>query len=123
MNLIPWTTKKETGLTIKEPEQLELSTEVIDNDVVVRRSGLVEPRPKSLKIAGKVHKVDYQQLIRMVKQVTQTIGEYKDRDNPYASYVIGSLRKARADMVSDLESHFGINWEINEKTGKSVFYL
>ncbi len=59
----------------------------------------------------------------MIKQVTQTIGEYKDRDNPYSGYVIGALRKARSDMVTDLESHFNIHWEIDEHSGKSIFYM
>ena len=88
-----------------------------------RGGALVQVRSKALKIDGKVYNVDPRQLIRMIKQVTQTIGEYKSKDNPYSGYVIGALRKARSDMVSDLEHHFNILWEIDEATGRSVFYM
>jgi len=87
------------------------------------RGAVVQVREKSVKIDGKVYKIDPQHLIRMIKQVTQTIGEYKNKDNPYSAYVVGALRKARSDMVSDLEHHFKIQWEIDEGSGRSVFYM
>lgn len=107
---------KEQGLTeVKE-----------DNSVIIfqgKKQSVVQVRPKTLTVAGKKYNIDPHQLIRMIKQVTQTIGEYKDQENPYSAYVVGAMRKARSDMVSDLEHHFGIHWQIDEVTGKSVFYM
>lgn len=79
--------------------------------------------PKVVKVAGKAFNLDPSQLIRMIRNVTQTIGEYKQMDNPYSAYIVNSLRKARADMVSDLETHFHINWRIDETTGKCLFWM
>jgi hypothetical protein len=146
MGFLSWNKKKEepeaTALVpVEQGQGVERAGALVaaqeDNDIVVykaptskggitlspRRGELVQVRPKSLKIDGKVFQVDPKELIRMIKQVTQTIGEYKNRDNPYASYVIGALRKARNDMVSDLEHHFKIHWEIDEETGRSIFYV
>jgi hypothetical protein len=78
-------------------------------------------RPKSITVGGATFQVDADMLMRMVKQITQQIGEYKDMDNIYSRYVIPALRKARSDMVSDLERHFAIKWEL-DRQGQSVFY-
>lgn len=132
MNLIPFGFgDKKTA--IAKTEKTEIATTEEDGDVVVirksngisissKRNAIVQVRAKAIKIGDKVYNIDPQQLIRMIKQVTQTIGEYKNRDNPYAGYVIGALRKARSDMVSDLEHHFNIHWEIDEE-GKCVFFM
>lgn len=136
MNLVPWRNrdgeKKDAIATVPKTKELAPVESAPVDDVVIYqgnplvgrpRGEMVQVRPKALKIAGKVYNVDPRQLIRMIKQVTQTIGEYKDKENPYSGYVIGALRKARSDMVSDLESHFNIHWEIDEHTGRSVFYM
>lgn len=141
MNLIPWGSKKsvdEKALVPVEPgtgteRAGQLVAKEDDDDIVIHqgkpltnyrpKGEMVQVRAKPIKIAGKTYNIDPRQLIRMIKQVTQTIGEYKDKDNPYANYVIGALRKARSDMVSDLEQHFGINWEIDEASGRSIFYM
>jgi hypothetical protein len=78
---------------------------------------------KVITISGKEHKVDPRQLIRMIKNITQTIGEYKSQDNPYSAYVTSALRKARNDIASDLENSFSIHFSIDENTGKSQFTL
>lgn len=130
MSFLSWNKSKKSTELVPIDNQSKDQEEIVvykgnKNDITVRqdRRTMVKVRSKSVKIDGKVYEIDPKELIRMIKQVTQTIGEYKNRDNPYASYVIGALRKARNDMVSDLEHHFKINWEIDEETGKSVFYL
>jgi len=132
MNLIPWRSSEKSLALEDKSKSLVREDKKESDDVVIYkgnplagcpRGEMVQVRPKSLKIGGKVYEVDPRQLIRMIKQVTQTIGEYKDRENPYAGYVIGALRKARNDMVSDLETHFNIQWEIDEHSGRSIFYM
>lgn len=121
MKLVPWGGKKEL-----------VPIDVEGNDIVVHQGAIapvkqngavVRVRSRQLKIAGQVYTVDPQQLMRMIRQVTQTIGEYKDQDNPYAEYVVRGMRKTRSDMVSDLEHHFKIHWQIDEADGRSVFYM
>lgn len=132
MQLIPWSKKTPVVEGSGVNRATELATKEQDDEIVIYKGNpiasrpqgsVVQVRPKSLKIGGKVYNVDPHQLIRMIKQVTQTIGEYKDKDNPYAGYVVGALRKARADMVSDLEHHFNIHWQIDEASGRSIFYM
>ena len=96
------------------------------NGVALAANGvpsLIRSQKKSVSIAGQTFNTDHEALIGMIRQVTQTIGEYTEQSTLYASYMVRSLRKARADMVSDLETHFGIHWRIDEETGKSVFYI
>jgi len=90
---------------------------------LAQTNGLIVSTKKPITICGSTHRVDHESLIRMVRQVTQTIGEYNGQDTPYAAYIVGALRKARADMVSDLERYFGVHWRIDEATGKSIFYV
>jgi hypothetical protein len=80
-------------------------------------------RKKELKVCGKKFAVDPRQLIRMIKNITQTIGEYKNQENPSALYVVAALRSARANVAADLENTFNIHWQIDENTGKSIFTL
>lgn len=82
---------------------------------------VVEFPTKSIIINGEIHKVDPRQLMRLIKNVTQTIGEYKRQDNVFAAVVMGALRKARNDLVSQLESKFKISWQVDED-GQSKFY-
>jgi hypothetical protein len=81
----------------------------------------VRSEPKGIVVGGEEFATDAPTLMRMIRQVTQTIGEYKHMDNIYSRYVIPALRKARSDIVSDLERHFGIKWELNTQ-GHSVFF-
>ena len=78
---------------------------------------------KPVVVGGKKFNLDPAQLVRMIRNVTQTIGEYKHMDNPYSAYIIGSLRKARNDMANDLATNFHINWKIDEHTGKCLFWM
>ena len=127
MNLIPWRNSEKKSSTTEIAIVNETKNDEIiiypNKNAISKRSGGISVRSKSLKISGKDYDIDPHQLMRMIRQVTQTIGEYKNRDNPYASYVIGALRKARSDMVSDLEHHFHIHWEIDESNGRCTFYL
>ena len=132
--MFPWNKKESTALTTDKPsEPSELVLADKDQDVVVYQGHPIATKPhggtavqvraKPLKINGKVYDVDPKQLIRMIKQITQTIGEYKERDNVYSGYVVSALRKCRSDMISDLEQHFHIHWEIDEASGRSIFYM
>jgi len=80
----------------------------------------VRSEPREVAIDGEKFQIDAPTLMRIVRHLTQSIGEYKRRDHIYARYVIPALRKARGDVVSDLEKHFGIKWEL--KDGRSVFF-
>jgi hypothetical protein len=67
--------------------------------------------------------LDVEQLIGMIKHITQTIGEYKRTDNAMKDYVIPGLRKMRRQMVDDLECHFHVHWKIDEETGQCIFWV
>lgn len=133
MNLLPWR-KQSTELVPVEKKKTELAprkgelANVMPEDnpplaPIVVHGMTVLVRPKSVMISGKKHEIDPYQLMRMIKRVTQTIGEYNKVDGPYAAYIVTALRKARGDMVSDLEHHFRIHWQIDQNTGQSVFYM
>ncbi len=122
-DLIPTDKKNPTGLRPVQRQEI-LEGEVVHTSLVERRRGtgtVIETRAKQIKVSGAEYLIDHESLCRAIKNVTQTIGEYKQKDNAYARYVIPALRKARSDMVSDLESHFGIHWEIDEG-GRSRFF-
>ena len=102
----------------------EIQKPASEEIVVAQRTGaVVQVRSRMLTIKGKRFTVDPYQLIRIIKRVTQSIGEYRDAENPYAAYVVDGLRKARGDMVSDLENNFHIHWQIDQHTGNSVFFM
>jgi len=116
---------------IRQPEQnpQALEPQVVRGEivqtgtVVEHRTQMVEV-PAScrvIKVGGELFQIDPAQLMRMIKQITQTIGEYKAMENAYGRYIIPALRKARSDMVSDLENNFGIHWEI-DASGSSRFF-
>ena len=77
-------------------------------------------RTNTIIIGGEPFDIDPEALMRMVKQITQQIGEYKSMNNTYTRYVVPALRKARSDMISDLEHHFHIKWRL-DSNGQSVF--
>lgn len=125
--LIPWKTKKETKLVKAETNEVKELTTIVEKkttDLILKRNGsIVQVRTKELIIAGKKQKVDPHQLIRMIKRVTQNIGEYKSCEDVYSSVIVTALRKARGDLVSILETEFNIHWEINQDTGESNFFM
>ncbi len=92
------------------------------NDIVIRKgNNIVQIKAKEIVIAGEKHKVDPYQLIRMIKRVTQNIGEYKLTEDVYSAVITGALRKARGDLVGILEKDFNIHWQIGDD-GTSIFY-
>lgn len=126
MSIIPWTSKKKEATT-------EVAVKEDTKDIAIYRGNplatksqsgaLVQVRSKELMIAGKKRKVDPHQLIRIIKRVTQNIGEYKGYEDVYSAVIIGALRKARGDLVNILEDEFHIHWQISNETGESVFYM
>lgn len=83
----------------------------------------IQIRSKQVALGGRRIDVDPYQLIRVIKRVTQNIGEYKDLEDVYSTIICGALRKARGDLVNILESQFHIHWEVDATTGKSIFYM
>ena len=121
-DLIPTSKPKPTGLRPVQKQEIVKQGEIVHTSLVERRHGtVIEHRAKPIKVSDAEYLIDHESLCRAVKQITQTIGEYKRMDNAYSHYVIPAMRKARSDMVSDLESHFGIHWEIDEN-GRSRFF-
>lgn len=112
----------DTGLAVREQPANDIA--IYNGNPLSKRGGgaIVQVRSKEVMVAGKKINLDPYQLIRMIKQVTQTIGEYKGQDNPYALYVVKGMRKIRADMVSDLEHNFRIHWQVGDD-GTSVFFM
>lgn len=81
----------------------------------------VEVRSKSLMVGKEKFDVDAPTLMAMIRNVTQTIGEYKGAGNAYAKYVVPGLRRTRQQIAADLQKYFNIKWELNEQ-GESVFF-
>lgn len=111
----------------KVEEKKGLASVKKKNDIVVHKgnnigNNIVQVRSKEIVIAGEKHKVDPYQLIRMIKRVTQNIGEYKLTEDVYSAVIVGALRKARGDLVGILEKDFNIHWQIGDD-GTSVFYM
>ena len=131
--------KPSTALAVVEDQPKQTKGDLVERentDIVERRSNelqvrrgpgnggaIVQVRSREIMLAGEKRKVDPYQLIRMVKRVTQNIGEYKGQEDVYSKIVIGALRKARGDLVNSLEHNFGIHWQIDEETGQSIFYM
>lgn len=73
-------------------------------------------------VSGTKDGLDSESLMRMIREITQQIGDYKRQNSLCGNrYVIPALRKARAAMVSDLESKFRIHWKI-DNDGQCYFY-
>lgn len=89
----------------------------------VPQTAMIRVKKKEISIGKEKYSVDAYDLMRMIRQVTQTIGEYKDAEHTYSAYVTHGLRKIRNDMASDLETHFSIHFQIDQQTGKSIFFL
>lgn len=140
MSILPWGKKEEKSTSlvpteepkpkkyeIAEREGHDLEVHRPRNDIVIRHGGaggaIVQVRSREIVIAGEKRRVDPYQLIRIIKRVTQNIGEYKSAEDIYGKIIIGALRKARGDLVNILEDSFGIHWQIDERTGASVFYM
>lgn len=82
---------------------------------------VIKVKTKEIIIDKAKYQVDAHQLMRMIRYITQSIGEYKDANHVYSAFVIGALRKARSDMASVLENEFHIHWTLED--GQSIFYL
>ena len=107
-------------------EKLELSKtfDAKVSDIYVTngyKGQAIQVRGKKVNINGNERVVDPYELMGMIKNVTQTIGEYKNMNNAYGDFVIVGLRKIRRDMVSMLKSNFNIHWGLDE--GKTIFFM
>lgn len=115
---------KRTGSEIAKVVNGEIAR-TDNSDLIVRRnkSELRLDRKREISIYGQKHNVDPRALMRMIKNITQTIGEYKRSDNPLSHYAIHALRKSRSDVAADLENTFGIQMNIDKETGETIFTL
>lgn len=108
---------------LKKILEHQLSPVSSSNQIEITNEGIVLSIPsKTIKIDGNIVQVDIRELVRIIKYITQTIGEHKREGTVYAAYAIPALRKARCQAVSDLEKYFGITWKLNEKTNQSEFF-
>jgi hypothetical protein len=134
MGMLPWSkrTSEDKKVASSSLVPIERKNEVAvrqsSNDIVIHngpRTGgaIVQVRSKMMTVAGKKVNVDPYQLIRLIKRVTQNIGEYKQHEDVYGAVIIGALRKARGDLVNILEDEFHIHWQISPDTGESTFYM
>ena len=98
------------------------ATESITVTNGARGGQIVRVRAREMSICGNKRMVDPYELMRMIKNVTQTIGEYKDSDNAFGDFVVTAMRKARQDMVSRLSETFHIHWGIDDN-GKTYFFM
>jgi hypothetical protein len=118
------TVQKEEHLPTVKKETLPVKTDDFSTDVVIHqknKSSLVQFRTRKVKIDDELFDMSAQEMIRMIKEITQTIGEYKGKENPCARYAIHALRKSRSEVVSDLEHYFKITWQL-DNSGNSTFW-
>lgn len=90
------------------------------NIEIYKSRSLIKPIKKKLEFFGTSYEMTAEELCRMIKNVTQTIGEYKGQKNPYSHIIVGALRKARRDLVTTLETEFRISYYIGDE-GQSIF--
>lgn len=77
---------------------------------------------KTVMIGGTQYSVNAEQLMSMIRSITQQIGHYKNNEtDPFAAYMLLGLRQARTAMANSLASSFGISMRI--VNGSSVFSL
>jgi len=100
--------------------------EVIANKEVqiVDRKGnaiVVKKVSKIVSVSGKKFDMNPLELVRMIRNVTQQIGDHKRNGNAYSAYLLPQLRTTRNQMVADLERYFGVSHVISDE-GKSIFY-
>jgi hypothetical protein len=87
------------------------------------RGGLtVRFQPREIMVGQTPRTVDPYELMALVKNLTQSIGEYKAMNNAYGDFLVGGLRKTRRDVVAQLESTFRIHWGL-DADGNSVFSM
>lgn len=102
-----------------------VDSKVIDGIVISSKKKSVSKYSPGPQLLSRHQPKDsgYIPLCRIIKNITQQIGEYKKSRDPMAErYLIPALRNARSRVVADLESLYHITWEINPETGESVFY-
>ena len=127
MSILPWSKPKSLvpasdGKTQSKSLVPSNEEEIVIQGVSKRPAPLVLERKKEITISGKTFTVDPYELIRLIKRVTQTIGEYKDLEDAFGVVMTAALRKARGDLVNQLQKNFSICWQIDEHTGQSIFF-
>jgi hypothetical protein len=102
----------------------ELTPQVMNlQGLQTRPTGTVlQVRPRDIDIDGQIIPADPYDLIAVIKNLTQQIGDWKKMDNLMGKYMIVALRSARTAAVSDLKK-FGIHWQIDKTSGESHFWL
>lgn len=107
---------------IEKNEKISIKNNNVD--VIQSKSlDIIKINNKDVVINGKKESVDPYQLMGLIKNVTQTIGEYKIHNNVFSYAIIVGLRKSRRELVTKLEEIFGIHWKIDKLTGESIFFI
>lgn len=95
-------------------------------EIPIRKSSantsVIRSPKKNIVINKENHQVDAYGLIRIIRNLTQQIGAYKNSDNVYSAYAKDSLRTMRNNVASDLSKHFGIHWSL-DANGNSEFWI
>lgn len=112
------------NIVVSQPSKMVLSGEEGDFEIQLKRSsssGMIKSVKKSIAINKEIHLLDAYDLIRMIRNLTQQIGELKNTDNAYAAFVGPGFRQARQQMATSLSKHFGIHWSLED--GNSIFWI
>lgn len=83
---------------------------------------VVHVKRREIIIDNQHLEADPEDLMTIIRSLTQEIGDLKRQDNLIGHYKVSALRTARQAVVSDLKK-FGIHWEIDKVTGESAFWM
>lgn len=92
--------------------------------MVARPTGgsVLHVKRREIVIDEQSHQVDPQDIMTIIRSLTQEIGDWKKMDSIMGCYKVSALRTARQAAVSDLKK-FGIHWQIDKATGESIFWM
>lgn len=114
-------------LVIQEKPKTSLIQRIAEqrrNEIAINLGGSVVRIPRQdIMLDDKRYSTDPNELISMIKQITQMVGDYRKENTIFGAFMIHGLRKVRASMVATLQQHFKISWSIDKATGESVFSM
>lgn len=93
------------------------------NSLVRMGNTLVRIPRREIVIDRQRRMTDPNELMTMIKQITQMIGDYKKENTLFSDFMISGLRKIRSSMVATLQEHFHIGWTIDRDSGESIFSM
>lgn len=76
---------------------------------------------KTIIINKEKCRVNPVEIIRHIKTITQTIGQYKSDESPLSMILVRGLRQSRSEFVQILEQEFQIHWKL-DLNQNSIFF-